>query len=180
MVNSYSDIIEYWYSEKSKKHWFNSTPDIDSEIKQRFEDIWIRAQQDEFSDWVKSPEGCLALIILLDQFPLNMYRGKAKSFKTEQQAIRISLHAINKGFDKELKSDELLFLFMPLMHSENITHQEMQVELFDKYNFNIDYSQHHRDIVKKYGRFPHRNKILGRKSSEIETEYLLSSGAFKG
>lgn len=180
MVNSYSDIIEYWYSEKSKKHWFNSTPDIDYEIKQRFEDIWIRAQQDEFSDWIKSPEGCLALIILLDQFPLNMYRGKAKSFKTEQQAIKTSLYAINKGFDKELKSDELLFVFMPLMHSENIIHQEMQVELFKKNDFNLDFSQHHRDIVKKYGRFPHRNIILGRESTEIEKEYLLSDGAFMG
>ena len=180
MVNSYSDIIEYWYSEKSKKHWFNSTPEVDSEIKQRFEDIWIRAQQDEFIDWVKSPEGCLALIILLDQVPLNMYRGKAISFKTEQQAIKTSLYAINKGFDKELKSDGLLFLFMPLMHSENITHQEMQVELFDKYDFNLDFSRHHRDIVKKYGRFPHRNQILGREDTEIEKEYLLSDGAFMG
>ncbi len=177
---NHSDVIKYWFSEKSRQHWFSATQEIDNEIKQRYEQLWISAASGELNDWQDSPQGCLALIIVLDQFPLNMFRGKAKSFKTEDMAVEVALKAIDNGYDEILNTDELLFLFMPLMHSENLGHQNIQVELFEKYDFNDEYSKHHRDIVKRFGRFPHRNEILGRKSSKDETEYLLSDSAFKG
>ena len=177
---NHSEVIKYWFSEKSRQHWFFSTPEIDNEIKQRYEKLWIKAASGKLNDWQDSLQGCLALIIILDQFPLNMFRGKAKSFQTEEMAVEVSLKAINKGYDEILNADELLFLFMPLMHSENLEHQDIQVELFEKYDFNNEYSKHHRNIVKMFGRFPHRNEILGRKSSKDETEYLLSDSAFKG
>jgi uncharacterized protein (DUF924 family) len=177
---NHSDVIKYWFSEKSRQHWFFSTPEIDNEIKQRYEQIWIRAASGELNGWQDSPQGCLALIIVLDQFPLNMYRGTAKSFQTEEMAVEVALKAIKKSYDEILNTDELLFLFMPLMHSENIEHQDLQVKLFEKYDFNDEYSKHHRNIVKRFGRFPHRNDILGRKSSTDEVEYLLSDSAFKG
>jgi len=177
---NYSDVIKYWFSENSRQHWFSSTSEIDNEIKQRYEKLWIKAASGKLNDWQDSPQGCLALIIILDQFPLNMFRGKAKSFQTEELAIEVALKTIDKGYDEILNTDELLFLFMPLMHSENLEHQNMQVTLFEKYDFNDEYSKHHRDIVKRFGRFPHRNEILGRMSTMEELDYLLSDNAFKG
>ena len=109
-----------------------------------------------------------------------MFRGKAKSFQTEEMAVKVALKDIKKGYDEILNNDELLFLFMPLMHSENLELQNMQVKLFEKYDFNDEYSKHHRDIVKRFGRFPHRNEILGRMSTMEELDYLLSDNAFKG
>ncbi len=176
----YRDIIDYWFDEKSKKYWFTSTPEIDNDIKQRFERYWQRASKGEFDEWQDTPEGALALIIILDQFPLNMYRGQVKSFHTEKMAVKVSLKAIASNFDKGLDEEKLLFLFMPLMHSENIDHQNLQVELFKRNNFNLEYSLHHKNLVERFGRFPHRNEILGRESTSEEKEYLLSDQAFKG
>ena len=177
---NHTDVIKYWFSEKSRQHWFSSTPEIDNEIKQRYEQLWINAASGKLNDWQDSPQGCLALIIILDQFPLNMFRDEAKSFQTEELAVEVALKAIDNGYDEILNIEELLFLFMPLMHSENLEHQNMQVKFFEKYDFNDEYSKHHRDIVKRFGRFPHRNDILGRKSSLKEIKYLLSDSAFKG
>jgi len=177
---NHSDVIKYWFSEKSRQHWFFSTPEIDNEIKQCYEQIWISAASGELNGWQDSPQGCLALIIVLDQFPLNMFRGTAKSFQTEDIAVEMTLKAIKKGYDEILNTDELLFLFMPLMHSENLEHQDIQVKLFEKYYFSDEYSMHHRNIVKKLGRVQHRNDMLRRKSSADEVEYLLSDSAFKG
>ena len=177
---NHTDVIKYWFSEKSRQHWFSSTPEIDNEIKQRYEQLWINAASGKLNDWQDSPQGCLALIIILDQFPLNMFRDEAKSFQTEELAVEVALKAIDNGYDEILNTEELLFLFMPLMHSENLEHQNMQVKLFEKYDFNDEYSKHHRDIVKRFGRFPHRNEILGRMSTLEELDYLLSDNAFKG
>ncbi len=174
------DIIDYWFSEKSSKYWFSSTPEIDKEIKRRYEELWQSAADGMYDEWQKSAEGSLALVIILDQFPLNMFRGQPKSFQTESKAVKIALNAINQGFDRKLSENKLLFLFMPLMHSENMEDQDLQVKLFQKYNFNLEYSKHHRDIVKRFGRFPHRNAILVRKNTEAEIKYLQSDSAFKG
>ena len=175
-----SDVLDYWFSEKSKQFWFASTPQVDNEIKVRFESVWEKAAEGEYSQWKKTADGSVALIVILDQLPLNMFRSDPKGFQTENMAVEVALNAINNGFDEELNDEKLLFLFMPLMHSENIDHQNLQVYLFDKYNFNLEFSKHHRDLVKKFGRFPHRNEILGRMSTMEELDYLLSDNAFKG
>ena len=175
-----SDIIHYWFSEKSKQFWFASTPSIDKEITSRYEIVWEKAASGGLSSWGETADGSVALIIILDQFPLNMFRGKAKGFKTESMAVEVALNAIDNGFDEEMDNEKLLFLFMPLMHSENLDHQNLQVYLFEKYNFNLEFSKHHRDLVKKFGRFPHRNEILGRMSTMEELDYLLSDNAFRG
>ena len=175
-----ADIIDYWFSEKSKQFWFASTPSIDKEITSKYETVWEKAASGGLSSWGETADGSVALIIILDQFPLNMFRGKAKGFKTESMAVEVALNAIDNGFDEEMDNEKLLFLFMPLMHSENLDHQNLQVYLFEKYNFNLDFSKHHRDLVKKFGRFPHRNEILGRMSTMEELDYLLSDIAFRG
>ena len=175
-----ADIIDYWFSEKSKQFWFASTQSVDKEITSRYESVWEKAASGGLSSWGETADGSVALIIILDQFPLNMFRGKAKGFKTESMAVEVALNAIDNGFDEEMDNEKLLFLFMPLMHSENLDHQNLQVYLFEKYNFNLEFSKHHRDLVKKFGRFPHRNEILGRMSTMEELDYLLSDNAFRG
>jgi len=175
-------ILEYWFSDEMKKHWFFSTAEIDKEIKNKFEQFWIIAKEGTLSDWENTATGCLALCIILDQLPLNMFRGEAKSFSSEQKAVAISKHAISKKYDEILPGDKLAFLFMPLMHSENMSDQDLAVAMFEKYDMkeNARFAKHHRDIVNKYGRFPHRNKALSRTSSKEEIEYLNSDEAFKG
>ena len=178
----YIEIINFWYSDNIKKYWFSSTPQLDQEIREKYENLWLIGMNGELDKWQSSPKGCLALIILLDQFPLNMFRGQAKSFQSEKKSIDIALKAVNCHFDEKIDSDKLSFLFMPFMHSEKLEDQERAVSLYEKYNLtdNARFAKHHRDIIKKFGRFPHRNKILGRDSTSLEIEYLNSKSAFKG
>ena len=177
-----ADILEYWYSAFMQKHWFSSTPALDDEIREKYQSLWERAAAGELGHWQDSPEGALALAIVLDQFPLNMFRGKPESFRTERKAVEVTLNALKKGFDKQLSKDRLSFLFMPLMHSEKLEEQDLSVTLFRQYDLtgNIKFAEHHRELVRKYGRFPHRNAILGRESTPAEMEYLASRDAFKG
>jgi uncharacterized protein (DUF924 family) len=175
-------IIEYWYAEEMRSHWFASTSALDNLIRDRYETLWEQAAVGQLDTWKETPEGCLALAIILDQFPLNMFRNQAKSFATEGQAIEVTLFALDQGFDKQISSDKLEFLIMPLMHSEKLTHQDLAVTLFAQYDLadNLRFAQHHRDIIRRFGRFPHRNAILGRDSTEQELAYLQSKEAFQG
>ena len=175
-------IIEFWYSEKVKSKWFNSSIEFDKEIKSNYEYVWEDALRGEFSSWRDSAEGCLALAIILDQFPLNMFRGEVQSFSSEAVAVKVAKHAVENGLDKNIDRDKVSFLYMPLMHSENMDDQNLAVKLFEQAGLieNAKFAKHHRDIVKKYGRFPHRNKILDRESSKEEIEYLSSANAFTG
>jgi uncharacterized protein (DUF924 family) len=177
-----TDILDYWYCERIKKQWFNSTSTLDKEILDKYGNTWEKALTSELDDWVDEADGCLALIIILDQFPLNMYRGQAKSFKSEAKAIAISHLAIKKQFHKQIKKDRLAFLYMPLMHSENRNDQDISVKLFRESNLesNIRFAEHHREIIRKFGRFPHRNTVLGRENTDEEKNYLASKNAFLG
>lgn len=176
------DIIEFWYSERIKKQWFNSTKALDQEIRDSYESVWEMSLDDRLSDWTVSPQGCLALAIILDQFPLNMFRGSAKAFASESKAIAISHLAIEKNYLDKIPPEQLSFLIMPLMHSEKLDDQKLSIELFEKYQLknNIRFAQHHYDLIKRFGRFPHRNKMLSRDSTSEEVEYLNSPSAFLG
>jgi uncharacterized protein (DUF924 family) len=155
---------------------------MDEEIRMRWQTLWQMAADGQLDHWQDTPEGCLALAIVLDQFPLNMFRGQPKSFATEAKAIQVSLHAVDLGFDRRIEQDRLAFLYMPLMHSENRQHQAQSVALFEAAGLeeNARFARHHRQIVDTYGRFPHRNAILGRQSTPQEQAYLASADAFKG
>lgn len=176
------DIIHFWFEDIDNKLWFNSTPELDAEIKARFEELFQAALKNELSEWQDTAEGCLALIIILDQFPLNMYRGKPESFAGEAKAIETAKIAVEKGFDQMLEKKHKAFMYMPFMHSEKLEDQDLSVELFEKAGLehNLRFAKHHRDIIRTYGRFPHRNKILGRESSQSELDYLASDEAFLG
>jgi uncharacterized protein (DUF924 family) len=182
MSHNIKNILGFWFTKPISDHWFSSTPEIDQQMTDTYEATWESAKAGELDDWKNSADGCLALCILLDQLPLNMFRNTAKSFSTEQQSVKITKHAIKKGFDDELSNDRVAFLYMPLMHSENMADQDLAVKCFDKAKLggNLQFAKHHRGIVEKFGRFPHRNKALGRTSSDAEIEYLNSDAAFTG
>jgi uncharacterized protein (DUF924 family) len=176
------DIIRFWFSDAVSKHWFSSAPALDDEIRRRFESLWRDASTGKRSEWKNTPEGCLALVIVLDQFPLNMFRGEAASFETEQMSVAITRHALRGDFHKRLAAQQQAFLYMPLMHSERMEDQERSVKLYEEAGLedNLAFAKHHREIIRRFGRFPHRNAILGRESTAQELEYLRSEGAFLG
>ncbi len=176
------ELLQFWFSEPMCKHWFRSTGAIDKHIRDQYEALWQQAAEGALDQWGDSAPGCLALIILLDQFPLHMYRGDKLSFSTESAAVHWALHAVDRGYDRQLPKERLGFLYMPLMHSESLEHQELAVEKFEQAGLesNLRFARHHRELIRRFGRFPHRNAILGRESTPEEQAYLDSEAAFKG
>ncbi|MCP3870813.1 MAG: DUF924 domain-containing protein [Gammaproteobacteria bacterium] len=176
------DIVDFWFSRRIRPHWFDSTPGIDGEIAETYGALWAEASKGMLDHWKATPLGCLALVIILDQMPLNMFRGESRSFSTEAAAIAVTRQAISLGFDEQIEGERLSFLYMPLMHSEKIEDQDLSVKQYKKAGLqsNLDFAEHHRQIISRFGRFPHRNAILGRESTEKEVEYLNSKSAFKG
>jgi uncharacterized protein (DUF924 family) len=176
------EILELWFSERAAKKWFRSTPEFDDELRQRFEGVVQAALAGKLVSWKETPRGALALVIVLDQFPLNIYRGKAESFAGEAGARRVAADAIERGFDGQLEEKQKVFLYMPFMHSENLADQDRAVALFEAAGMkdNLRWAKHHRGIVERFGRFPHRNASLGRDPTEEEVAWLNSKEAFLG
>ena len=175
-------ILAFWFAPEMNKRWFRSTEALDTEIRDRFEPTWRAAADGRLHDWAHSADGALALVIVLDQFPLNMYRDTARSFATEAEAIRVTRDALRHGLDRQLPGARKAFLYMPLMHSEELVDQDESVRLFAAAGLsdNLRFARHHRELIRRFGRFPHRNAILGRDSTPEELEYLASKSAFTG
>lgn len=179
---SSEEIIKFWFSESVAKLWFNSTPQFDEQLRLDYASLYLEAKEGRYDHWMDTASGCLALVIVFDQFPLNMYRGETESFATGAQALSVARYALEHSFDEQLDDRQKAFLFMPFMHSESLEDQERSVFLYEKANLtnNIRFARHHRDLIKRFGRFPHRNKILGRQSTDEELAYLQSKQAFLG
>jgi uncharacterized protein (DUF924 family) len=176
------EILDFWFSDEVRKLWFNSTPEFDASLRERFLPLWQQASRGELDHWQENAVGCLALVILLDQFPLNMFRADAQSFATEAQSREVAQLAIDQGLDEGLEVKQRAFLYMPFMHSESLADQQRALELFDQPGLddNLRFARHHHEIIEKFGRFPHRNEALGRDSSAAEIVYLNSKQAFTG
>ncbi len=168
------EVLEYWFSAAVQPMWFNATPAFDDELRQRYEKVWGQARAETFDHWESDAEGALALVIILDQFPLNMFRQHARQYSTEAHARKIAGHAIEQGLDQQLTLAQRAFLYLPFMHSESIADQDRSLDLYAAAGLkdNLGYAIHHRDVIKRFGRFPHRNKFLGRSSTAEEIEYL--------
>jgi uncharacterized protein (DUF924 family) len=182
MRTSAIEVLEYWFSPRVKKLWFDSTPEFDRELRERFESILKMAVRGELKDWQNSAEGSLALVVILDQFPLNMYRGRAESYATGELAVAAAKLVVAKGFDRDLTRERVAFLYLPFMHSESLADQDRGIELFEAADLkdNLRFARHHRELIRRFRRFPHRNVALGRESTPEELEYLNSPGAFLG
>jgi uncharacterized protein (DUF924 family) len=169
-----AEIIDFWFSADVQPMWFNATPEFDALLRDRYEQTWGRARAGVYDHWAQEPLSALALVIILDQFPLNMFRQDARQYSTEAHARSIAGQLIASGQDQQLSDRQKAFLYLPYMHSEKLEDQDFAVELYQKAGLddNLRYAHHHRDVVKRFGRFPHRNEALGRQSTEEEIEYL--------
>jgi uncharacterized protein (DUF924 family) len=157
-----------------------STAEFDREVRSRFETTRAQARDGQLADWEQTADGALALVLLLDQFPLNMFRDRPEGFSTEAAARAVARRAIVQGLDASLPDTAKAFLYLPYMHSESLADQDRSVELFALAGLehNLEWARHHREIVRRFGRFPHRNVILGRTSTPAETEWLASPEGF--
>ncbi|MDB5522841.1 MAG: hypothetical protein JWM58_604 [Rhizobium sp.] len=177
---SVGKVLDFWFSETVEAHWFESDPEIDRQIAERFGDLQRQASAGELSGWMKNAESALALVILLDQFPRNMFRGSPRAFASDDLAREVSRVAIANAFDQQRSTTERAFFYLPLMHSEDLIDQTECVRLYRRLNDEngLDYAIQHHDIIARFGRFPHRNKVIGRENSEAELEFLKTHKGF--
>ncbi|MDH5547401.1 MAG: DUF924 domain-containing protein [Gammaproteobacteria bacterium] len=173
-------ILDFWFHPDNHSVWFQSTPDDDTRIREQFLRVYEAASRGELDNWQNTPQGALALCIIFDQFPLNMFRDQARSFATEARARAVATEAIHQGFDHDMDKEQLLFLYLPFMHSEDLADQDRVIELFTAAGLETRWAEHHRQIVQRFGRFPHRNAALGRQCTEEEEAWLNSDDAFHG
>jgi uncharacterized protein (DUF924 family) len=174
-------ILDFWFNEIAPNQWWKKDLAFDKLVQDRFFKVFEDVKNGAHIEWLNTAQGCLARIITLDQFPRNMFREKRESFATDHLALLAARHALTMHFDENLKSPEKAFLYMPFMHSESPEDQAKSVELFTaagaELTANLDSALRHRAIIDRFGRFPHRNAILGRDSSQAELEFLQQPGS---
>ncbi|MBW2456109.1 MAG: DUF924 domain-containing protein [Deltaproteobacteria bacterium] len=192
------EVLSFWFgaldaegraSEATAARWFKKDPAFDQELRDRFGALHAAILAGEREDWLDGVRGSLAYVIVLDQFPRNMFRDTPGMFASDEQALRVALAAIETGGERALALAERTFLYMPLMHSEELHIQDRCVELFAAFRDELDgesrqrvgqnhtFAEKHRDIIARWGRFPHRNGILGRESTPAEVEFLSLPGS---
>jgi uncharacterized protein (DUF924 family) len=178
MTQEIREVLDFWFSEQAKAHWFQASPAFDQTIRKRFGELFARAATGEFESWESSPEGSLALCILLDQMPRNMFRGEASAYLADDRALPVAERAIRAGFDQRLPADHKQFLYLPFMHSEVLANQMRALALCEaaKLREPARHAAGHLQIIRRFGRFPHRNAILGRPSTPEELDFLEESG----
>ena len=175
-----ADILKFW-REAGRDRWYKRDDAFDAEVRLRFSELWRKGAAGELSSWETTDDGALALTIVLDQFPRNMFRNDAQTYATDRQARDVAARAIDRGTDTRIDPVLLEFLYMPFMHSEHLPDQLRCVELFrgTDNTENLGYAEQHADIVRRFGRFPHRNRILGRETTPEERAFL-DAGGFSG
>jgi len=175
-----ADVISFW-REAGYDRWYNKDDAFDAEIRRRFLATWEAASEGRLDAWQNSDEGTLALLIVLDQFSRNLFRGDARAFAADPKARKVADHAIAHGVDQRLDRVMRQFVYLPFEHSERMDDQIRSVALFRALEDaeNLKYAEIHEDIIRKFGRFPHRNEVLGRQTTEAEQAFL-TNGGFAG
>lgn len=174
-----SEVLAFWFEESKPEQWYKKDPAFDEAIRDRFEITIEAALAGRLDSWADEIDSCLALIILLDQFTRNIYRDTPRAFSGDEMAVALSLRCIDRGFLKHDNATWRQFMLMPMMHSEDIEIQERSIPLFETHTNPLthEYAIRHRDIVARFARFPHRNAILGRPSSDEEIAFLKEPGS---
>ena len=178
-------VLRFWLDEVGPKGWYQRSDEVDAQTAARFRALWERATEGALDDWMLTPRGALALLILLDQFPRNMFRGSAKAFSADDHACALAKLAIERGHDRAVPEPERQFFYLPLMHSEALADQERSVRLIklrlpETGADNLDHAVKHRDVIRRFGRFPSRNRALGRHDTEAERRYRETGGYMSG
>ena len=171
------DIIDFWFKESSSKLWFKKNTKFDATIKQRYGKVVIDALSGRLDRWADDADSCLALILLLDQFTRNIFRQSARAFSGDEMALALSLRCVDRGHLNIEKASYCQFMLMPMMHCEDSGIQTAALSLFEQYTSELVYvsAVEHRDIIAQFGRFPHRNEILGRPNTPEEKIFLTQS-----
>ena len=180
-MKSAQDVLAFWLEELGQEDWYAGGEALDSRIRDRFETTWEAARDGHLDDWLNCAEGALAFILVTDQFSRNMFRGTAKAFETDPDGLAASKMAIDRKWDLRINEPARQFVYMPLMHSESICDQDRAVRLFltrmpEHGDGNIDHARAHREIIRRFGRFPYRNEALGRNTTAAEQEFLDGGG----
>jgi uncharacterized protein (DUF924 family) len=174
LMRDVQEVLDFWFSEDAEKLWFASTPAFDQEIRQRFAVRFAQAASGELRSWEESPEGCVALCVLLDQMPRNMFRGSPRAFATDAKALAIAERAVSQRFDRGLPPDQKQFLYLPFVHSEDIANQLRALALCEAAGLRegLEHVIGRVALIRRFGRFPHRNAMLGRTSTPEELKFL--------
>lgn len=172
------DVLDFWFVEHGPQDWYSGDPAFDQKCAERLAEVHQRAVRSELWTWRRQPEGRLAELILLDQVSRQLYRNDARAFASDTMALALSQEAIAHGADKALDTHGKLFVYMPFQHAESLVIQEESVKLFEALGDGayLPYAIEHRDIIARFGRFPLRNKALGRMSTPEEIEYIAGRG----
>lgn len=175
------EVLTFWLQEVGPERWYKSDPALDAEIRERFEPTWQAAAEGRRNHWRCDAGGMLAFLIVTDQFPRNMFRGEARAFETDDIAHAAALKAIKRDLDLDLPERQRQFVYMPLMHSESLADQDHCVRLIlarmpDEGANNLLHARVHREIIRRFGRFPYRNAALGRPSTPQEEAFLENEG----
>jgi uncharacterized protein (DUF924 family) len=176
-----SEVLGFWFGEGAEygvaqKRWFEKDPAFDAEVRRRF--LALHAQLAGNAEWLDSPPECLARIIVLDQFPRNMFRGTPQAFATDGLALAAARHALGAGYERDWIRVEKIFAYLPFEHSEALSDQQRACELMRPLGEEqYDYALRHKAIIERFGRFPHRNAVLGRASTPEEIEFLKQPGS---
>lgn len=175
------EILKFWLDEIGPEGWYQGGEDLDALVKDRFDASWRNAMSGQYGMWLTYPSGALAYIILLDQFPRNMYRGTAQAFASDFRARAAAKQAISRSWDMKIDGAPRQFFYMPLMHSENLVDQERCVRLMKERMpktgvDNLLHAQAHREVIRLFGRFPTRNAALDRSSLNSEDQYVAEGG----
>lgn len=174
-----ADVVRFWAG-AGPQRWFRRDDAFDADFRERFLSTHEAAAAGHLADWARTAEGALALVLLLDQFPRNAFRGSARTYATDRSARDAAAAAIDAGFDGQVAPELRRFFYLPFMHSEDLADQQRSVALNEPLGGeSLRYAVHHRDIVARFGRFPHRNAMLGRTSTP-EEERFLAEGGFSG
>jgi uncharacterized protein (DUF924 family) len=175
-----AEILAFW-REAGHERWYKLDDSFDADLRGRFLELWRKAAAGELSSWETTDDGALALVIVLDQFPRNMFRGDIRTYSSDSLAREVAGRAIARGADRRIEPALLEFLYMPFMHSEHLADQMRCVELFRQTGSvdNLRYAEDHAGIIRRFGRFPHRNRILGRATTPEEQAFL-DQGGFSG
>lgn len=175
------EVLEFWLDEVGPDGWYKSSEDLDATVRDRFQTGWENARAGACSLWLTYPTGTLAYIILTDQFPRNMFRGDARAFSTDTAALAAAKVAINRGWDLRIDEPARQFFYLPLMHSENLCDQDRCVRLIcermpEQGPDNMVHARAHREVIRRFGRFPYRNDALGRSSTAPERAFTAEGG----
>lgn len=175
------EVLEFWLDTVGPGGWYKADDGLGAEIRAKFEASWEQARDGAYSLWMTYPTGALAYVILTDQFPRNMFRNNAKAFSTDAAALSVAKSAVDHGWDMRIDEPARQFFYMPMMHSECITDQErcvrlMHARMSKSGSNNLLHAQAHRDVIRKFGRFPFRNEALCRKTTAPEKQFLVDGG----